>query len=128
MKKNKEGISLIVLVITVIVLGILAGVVIASINETNIVEQTTNTVFKSDIQSYRELYNVYLVSYMAENNGNQPESLNVAYGDAEFTEIFGEVPEKYQTGLKVINGEFAFITTDEAKIEVLTELGVKYTE
>lgn len=45
----KKGISLIVLVITVIVLAILAGAVIISLSNTNIITETTQTRIDADL-------------------------------------------------------------------------------
>lgn len=45
----KKGISLIVLVITIIVLAILAGAVIISLSNTNVVEQANDAKTKADL-------------------------------------------------------------------------------
>ncbi len=44
----KKGISLIVLVITIIVLAILAGAIIVSLSSTNVIEQANSAVKKAD--------------------------------------------------------------------------------
>jgi len=49
----KKGISLIVLVITIIVLAILAGAIIISLSNTNIIEQATNAVTDADLANAR---------------------------------------------------------------------------
>lgn len=53
MKKNKEtrGISLIVLVITIVVMIIIAGVVIASLSESKIVDKSTNAVQAANLKN-----------------------------------------------------------------------------
>ncbi len=52
--KNKNAISLIVLVITIIVLSILATTVILTLSNTNIITQANDTVKKTEIQQIEE--------------------------------------------------------------------------
>ena len=54
MKTYKRGISLIVLVVTVIVLAILATTVIISLSNTNIIGQASDTVNEANLATYRE--------------------------------------------------------------------------
>jgi hypothetical protein len=51
MKRNK-GISLIVIVITIIVIIILVGAVILNLTDNNIIEQSNEATFKTNIQAY----------------------------------------------------------------------------
>ncbi len=61
MKKN-SGISLIVLVITIIVIIILAGSVILSLADNNPISQANAAVFKSDISNIQDELRLYLLS------------------------------------------------------------------
>lgn len=125
MKTNKKGISLIVLIITVIVLGILAATVIMSISNTNIIEETNKTVFKSDMSNYKELYTMYIADYMMQNDGQAPVIGNVVYGDALFTTIFGDnVKEEYTSGLKIQDGRLVYETENTEQLSVLSELNM----
>ena len=89
MKTYKSGISLIVLIITVIVLSILATTVIISISETNIIGKTNAAVFKSDMSNYKEMYQLYLTERLLENSNFPTSSLNVTSSDTNtFTSIY----------------------------------------
>ena len=50
MERNKRGISLIVLVITIIVMIILAGSIIISLSSTNIIDRANNAVSDSNLK------------------------------------------------------------------------------
>lgn len=56
-KKEKTGISLIVLVITILVFSILAATVIISLSNTNIISQATNAKKASDVAALKEAAN-----------------------------------------------------------------------
>ena len=60
--KNR-GISLIVLVITIIVMSILLGVVVVNIQKQDVITNANETKIKSDISAIKEEYNNY-VSHM----------------------------------------------------------------
>ena len=62
--KNKQGISLIVLVITIIVMIILAGAIILSLNSSNIIGRAEEAKTLSDDASKRQIANVALGEFM----------------------------------------------------------------
>lgn len=126
METNKRrGISLIVLVITIIVMIILAAAIILSISNSGIIGRANEATFKTDMQSYKEMYTLYVTGKSAEIDGDFDETaLNVAYGDELFTTIFGNVPEKYKEGLKVKDGKLIYDTEDEAEKEIIKEIGM----
>ena len=126
MKRNdKTAISLIVLVITILVLSILAATVIISLNNTNIMGQASETVFKQDMANYKETYEMYVTNKLAKNATFDRSTLNITYEDEEFEEIFGSVPDKYKEGLKVVNGKLVYETEDETEKAVVKELNMK---
>ena len=67
MKTNKRGISLIVLVITVIVLGILASAVIISVNSTNLIQESDEKVEKYNVKQYESQLSLAYASWLMEN-------------------------------------------------------------
>lgn len=73
----KKGISLIMLVITVIVLAILASTVIINLSNTNIINEADKTVFKSDMASYKELYSIYLADKLIEGISKQINHISI---------------------------------------------------
>ena len=59
MKTNeKQAISLIVLVITIIIMAILAATVIITLSNTNVINEANNSVEKANLSSYKERYTV----------------------------------------------------------------------
>lgn len=69
MKTYKRGISLIVLVITVIVLAILATTVIISLSNTNIIGEASDAVKKTNLQTYQEQADLAYVDWVLANKG-----------------------------------------------------------
>lgn len=57
---KRKGISLIVLVITIIVIGILAGAVILSIAKGSPINDATKAVFLSDVSGFKDELNMYI--------------------------------------------------------------------
>lgn len=70
MKTYKKGISLIVLIITVIVLGILATTIIVSINETNIMTEANEAVIKSRFKTMQQQLTIYVAEQYATTQGS----------------------------------------------------------
>ncbi len=125
MKNNKTAVSLIVLVITILVLSILATIVIISLSNTNIIGQTSSTVFKQDLANYKEAYEMYVTNKLSENANFDRSTLNITYENEEYEKIFGNVPDKYKEGLKVINGKLVYETEDETEKAVVKDLNMK---
>ena len=64
--KKSKGISLIVLVVTILVLSILAATVIISLSNTNVIVEATNAKNASDIANMKEAANlIYANAYLA---------------------------------------------------------------
>jgi len=70
MKTNKRGISLIVLVITVIVLGILATAVIIRVGDTDIIDRANEAVDEYNLATYQEQLTLAYASWFADNQGS----------------------------------------------------------
>lgn len=59
--KDKKGISLMVLVITIIVLSILAATVITSLSSTNVISEASRNVLKSNLATMQDIATTYMV-------------------------------------------------------------------
>lgn len=70
----KKGISLIVLVITIIVMIIIAGAIIISLNSSNVIDQANNAVEASDIANLRSALTLDYADIMAANNDKDPDN------------------------------------------------------
>jgi len=67
MKANKKGISLIVLIITIVVIIILAAAIILNLSQTNIIENANTAVTKNDETAAQEAFTLWLSDRWVEN-------------------------------------------------------------
>ena len=116
--KRLKGISLIVLVITILVLSILAATVIISLSNTNIIGETNKAVLKSNIQSLQDR----VTSYTADNYDSIDMKKEYTLSEYGITE---EEFKKYQT-IAVVKGGKVYIkpNADSDILEVARELNV----
>ncbi|MBR5228045.1 MAG: hypothetical protein IKV94_05365 [Clostridia bacterium] len=77
MKTNKKAISLIVLVITIIILGILATTVIISLSNTNIIEQGNNAVNQYNVGQLKQAVMLTEAEYMSAHDGTKPNTFEL---------------------------------------------------
>ena len=116
--KKLKGISLIVLVITILVLSILAATVIISLSNTNIISEANKAVLKSNIQSLQDR----VTSYTADNYASIDMEKEYTLSEYGITE---EEFKKYQT-IAVVKGGKIYIkpNADSDILEVARELNV----
>lgn len=69
----KKGISLIVLVITIIVMIIIAGAIILSLNSSNVTEKANYAKVASDRANLQAELATYYAEYMGENYATDPD-------------------------------------------------------
>lgn len=92
----KKGISLIVLVITIIVLAILAGAIIISLSNTNIIAQAAQAKEDADFANAKNTVTLAYSEALA--NGNKAgKNDGLAYADAAGTTLAGA--DYYKTAL-----------------------------
>ena len=65
----KKGISLIVLVITIIVMIIIAGAIIISLNSTSVIEKANTAVIKSDVGTINDKLSIAYIDVKLDNQG-----------------------------------------------------------
>jgi len=106
--QKKKGISLIVLVITIIVMIVLAGAIILSLNNSGIIQKANEAVKSTDEATIKEL------SQMA-----WAEAYASGVRNVEDTYVNGEKVEGFQTRVKA-SLEANGIDTDEYSIKVTT--------
>ena len=109
MKTNeKQAISLIVLVITIIIMAILAATVIITLSNTNVINEANNSVEKANLSAYKERYTVYLADRMMDDSSFRKATLNISYASnpSEFEKIFGtNVGDDLKNKLSIENGK-----------------------
>lgn len=82
---KRKGISLIVLVITIIVIAILAGTVILSIAKGSPISDATKSVFLSDVSNFKDELNMYIGDQYIDTLGVfNPAKLNADEDDVMY--------------------------------------------
>ena len=90
MRKFKKGISLITLVITIIVVIILAGAVILSLQKSNPIKQASKSKFLNDVETFKEDLELYKQNQYLKNNGQfDPDTL---YAPVDGLDIYDVIP------------------------------------
>lgn len=124
--KQKQGISLLVLIISIIVIIIIAAVVILSVLQTDTFGKADESTFKSNMNVFLDEYNMFLSTKKAETKDQfEPEALtanasSVTYiGDGAIQEldtIFDIIPSleksKYKNAFQISNGKFTYIWSE----------------
>ncbi len=123
--RAKKGISLIVLVITIIVIMILAGAVILNLSKNNPIESSKKAKFQSDIDTFKSDLSLYELNQMSKTDGSyDPKLLNSdksgtsENGEPTNTEIkIADIISsmkntKYDDKLKVEAGQLVYIGSD----------------
>lgn len=113
MKKNKKGISLIVLIITIIVVIILASVIIVSINKNNPIKSAKEAKFKSDLSSFRDELEDNINDILIKNPDKSEYDINVDSGDYGNLRIYiPDITEEYANKLLIKKGKLLYIGDD----------------
>lgn len=122
---SKRGISLVVLVITIIVLTILATVVIISLNNSGIIDKSAEAVFKSNVDNYK----TELALYVADQVIADP-SFSISTFDAADTtnpSIRTAIPSMTEADsekFEVQDGELVYVGDDANELVWAADLGI----
>lgn len=113
MKKNKRGISLIVLIITIIVMLILVSVVVVSFNNNNPIGKAKEAKFKSDLGSFRDELEDNINDILIKNANKSEYDINVDSGDYGNLRIYiPDITEEYANKLLIKKGKLLYIGDD----------------
>lgn len=113
MKKNKKGISLIVLIITIIVMLILVSVVVVSFNNNNPIGKAKEAKFKSDLSSFRDELEDNINDILIKNANKSEYDINVDSGDYGNLRIYiPDITEEYANKLLIKKGKLLYIGDD----------------
>ena len=141
MKKN--GISLITLLITIIVIIILSGTIIFSISKSNIINKGKEAVFKNDVANLREELQTYHYSKIIKENGKYSmtelnadktmvEYEGVKDNSITMADILKSINQKkeYLDIFEIYEGELVYIGSNKEEKKWAEEVGVisKYAE
>ena len=151
--KEKSGITLLALVVTIIVLLILSGVTISAINSNNgVLTQAKRATITSDLSKYKEEVELYKASKQMEGtekktaDGKRFEatSLNANYQEkslvyntqdgnetGDITTIIPDLKKDYHDGkrdngeISVTNGQMVFKSTNDELYKIAQDLGIE---
>lgn len=124
---NKKGISLIVLVITIVVMIILAGAVILTLVNSGIIGQTKMGIFKNDVSSYKAELTAYIANEMLTNENFKVEefSRDSALIKSCITSMSDVDAERFL----IIQGKLIYIVDDELftaeEMKALNDIGIR---
>ena len=126
---RQEGITLLVLVITIIVLLILAGVTIASLTGDNgILINAQDAKLATELSKYQEELELYKVTKTMEDVNFEEETLTAGKTDLNYNTkseeegniktIITDITDEYFEKLEVIKGKLLINTQDKHEIKV----------
>ena len=128
---KKKGISLIVLIITIVVIIILATAIIVSLARTNVIENANEATVKQDFRTLQDELNMYIADRFADTRGDfELEDLNA--DSTTNPSVYDVLPSlsrtKYKDDVVIVDGKIAFKDTMNAQIkawatEVIKDVG-----
>ena len=128
MKKNKRGISLIVLIVTIIVIIILAAAVILTLSKNNPVESAREARFKEDIRNFQSDLSMYLGNQILTDIYGTREKITSSETPSleEMKKYISSFTKKYEKKLGIEEDELVYfpneVSTKEKKW--LDDLGI----
>ena len=131
--KLKDGISLIVLVITIIVMIVLAGAVILALSNSGIIENATSSAFKTDVKTIKEEYEYKMAELKLNDETFDQATLNASDTTLSYNTKTGEggnlysiVPtaEKYKDEFEVRDGVLRYKGENYKKLNWAEEVGI----
>lgn len=120
-KTNRVGISLIVLIITIIVMLILASAIILKLRDSNIPNNAKEVTFKSDVSGMKDELFTYITNLEA--HGGAKEDVNCSGDDMKT--VITSINEKYINILEIEDGDLKYIGTDNNERTWAKEVGIK---
>lgn len=122
MCKNKKGISLIVLMITIIVMLILVSVIVLTFSNNNPIKNANEAKFKSDLSGFREeLLATHSEKEIADSDYDR-ESINIEVGKfQDMKKYIPDITEKYANKLLIKKGNLLYIGDDTSQYYSETE-------
>ena len=135
---KRKGISLIVLVITILVMLILSGVVIVSLSKNSPVEKAKEATFKTDLKSFLDELSLFTVNKIAEDGKFNISSLiadkNICTYNTQkvgsensIIDVLTSIKEsKYKDKIEIIQGNLYYVNPTKKEQEWLLELGILF--
>ena len=131
--KLKKGISLIVLVITIIVMIVLAGAVILALSNSGIIEKATSSAFKTDVKTIKEEYEYKMAELKLNDETFDQATLNASDTTLSYNtkteeggSLYSIVPtaEKYKDEFEIRDGVLRYKGENYKKLNWAEEVGI----
>ncbi len=114
-----KGVSLIVLVITILVIIILASSVILSLSDSNPILSAGEATFKSDVTTMQTELDMYIIKMYAQELGNfDPNTMNGQVSD------FIPSVTKYNDTFEVVNGKLIYKGEDSQTLSYVRNMNI----
>ncbi|MDD2627759.1 MAG: hypothetical protein PHR25_05150 [Clostridia bacterium] len=126
MKKTvieKNGISLIVLIITIVIIITLAGTIILSLKRSNTINKAQEANFKTNMNSYKQQLNMYVSDEYLKTMVHSIENLNAETYE-EIQKIIKGITEEQSKKIRIIKGKLLYVGSDLKEIEWAKETNV----
>ena len=122
--KEKNGISLIVLVITILVMIILAGVVIVSLQESNPINKAKEANFKSDVSNFASELGLGMSNELALNIGTTSTDVVAVKGE-QVKKYVNSFSKKYENKIIIIDGKLGYLKDGSKEEKWAEEAGLE---
>ncbi|MEG0872550.1 MAG: hypothetical protein RSE00_01015 [Clostridia bacterium] len=138
MKQFKKGISLIVLIVTIVVMIIITGAIILSVTEENPIDDANETRFKTDVTTYRD----ELLLHIEDKRTQQARSGNTYYAEEDpelvlltgrtasdgtpgkISTVLGNFKDRYKDKLEIRKGVLLYVGKSDQEASWAQEVGV----
>lgn len=117
--ESKKGISLVVLMISIVVVVILSVATIVVINKNNPIDEANESVFKTNVDLYVSELNEYKASLIYSDEGDiLSQSLNAnSSTNPSIKDIITSMKDEDVKDFEIVDGKLSYIGTDKNKIE-----------
>ena len=123
MKRNKKGISLVTLVITIIVMIILASIVIINLGQTNILKNARQATFKQNLENYITELSMYVGDEIEKNVELDQKTINAT--SETIATLITSIKEEDKEKFAVIGGNVVYKGEDTDEAIWCEELGIR---
>lgn len=129
MRTNK-GISLIVLVITIVVMLILAGVVVLSLANNNPITQSKEAQFKSNIDAYNSELSMVVSNKYLKNRAFDKDTFNfplwdgISGGEGTIKEHIQSLTKEDGPKFKIEKGKLVYVGSSEVEQNWFTDMNI----
>lgn len=133
MKKNK-GISLIVLIITIIIILILAGTVILSLAQNNAIDKAREAKFKTDVDAFKNDLQLWISNeYLTKPKNFNSKDVNAdnttnGYENKKITDIITSMNNEYASKFIIKEGQLIYIGSDANEKDWMNDMGVTVSD